>query len=134
MRIGFTINIGNYQTLRVDSSDLPSYEMCMKEVIGGDEAMTTHRHKPSSSISPQLPPDKLNVRTGESGLVVVYICPECASNHEITYISFSHGFGIEKTLIDGVKADLVMFPPSRLRKCSDCRKKVRHAWKLEVKA
>jgi len=40
MRIGFTINLGNYQSLRVDSSDLPNSKMCLDEIIQALQKLT----------------------------------------------------------------------------------------------
>jgi|GEM_PF-2649907 hypothetical protein len=61
----------------------------------------------------------------------VYICPICAGKyHKVESVPFEYGFGIEKTLIDGKEAEQVMFPPSRLRKCIDCGKKTRYAWRI----
>jgi DNA-directed RNA polymerase subunit RPC12/RpoP len=61
-----------------------------------------------------------------------YFCSKCvAEKHRIEAIRFPHGFGIEKTLIDGKEADAVLLSPSRKRKCADCGKKIRHAWRIK---
>jgi len=32
MRIGVTVNLGNYESLRIDTSDLPNIKMCLQEL------------------------------------------------------------------------------------------------------
>jgi|Deesub1362A_J573_1020465.scaffolds.fasta_scaffold00348_11 hypothetical protein len=43
MRIGFTINLGNYESLRIDSSDLPTIKMCLTEI---KELLSVFEHIP----------------------------------------------------------------------------------------
>jgi len=41
MRIGVTINLGNYESIRYDSNDLPTDVECAKELI---KKLSKHKH------------------------------------------------------------------------------------------
>lgn len=41
MRIGYTINLGDYQSLRIETSDLPTMEMCKQEIKA---MLSVHSH------------------------------------------------------------------------------------------
>ena len=59
----------------------------------------------------------------------VYLCPKCAKEkHKVKAVHFS-GLGI-KVFIDGKKAELVLLSPSQKRKCADCGKWIRHAYRI----
>ncbi len=42
MKLSFTINLGNYESMRVESSELPTAEMCMEEILN---LLTSRRFK-----------------------------------------------------------------------------------------
>jgi len=61
----------------------------------------------------------------------IYLCPKCAKEkHKFKVVHFPHGFGVKEIFIDGKKAELVLLSPSQKRKCADCGKWIRHAYRI----
>ena len=62
----------------------------------------------------------------------IYLCPKCAKEkHKLKLVHFPHGFGIKEVFIDGKEAELVLLSPSQKRKCADCGRWIRHAWRIK---
>jgi len=62
----------------------------------------------------------------------IYLCPKCAKEkHKFKVVHFPHGFGVEEEFIDDKKTELVLLAPSQKRKCADCGKWIRHAYRIK---